>query len=66
MGISENAKVTDLNESGFMLSFLKNEIKENIENILQKTLYEAREKKGFTMLKESVSNTLEQVMEKIF
>ena len=66
MGISENAKVTDLNESGFMLSFLKNEIKENIENILQKTLYEAREKKGFTMLKESVNNTLEQVMEKIF
>ena len=63
MGISENAKVTDLNESGFMLSFLKNEIKENIENILQKTLYEAREKKGFTVLEETVSKTLKQVME---
>ena len=59
MGISKNAKVTGLNESGFMLSFLKNEINENVENILQKTLYEAREKKGFTVLKETVSKTLE-------
>ena len=66
MGIRENAKVTDLSESGFMLSFLKNEINENVENILQKTLYEAREKKGFTVLKETVTNTLKQVMEKVF
>ena len=34
MGVRENAKVTDLSESGFMLSFLKNEINENVENIL--------------------------------
>ena len=66
MGVRENAKVTDLSESGFMLSFLKNEINENVENILQKTLYEAREKKGFTVLEETVSNTLEQVMERVF
>ena len=44
----------------------KNEINENVENILQKTLYEAREKKGFTVLKETVSKTLEQVMERVF
>ena len=31
MGIRENAKVTDLSENGFMLSFLKNEINENVE-----------------------------------
>ena len=66
MGIRENAKVTDLSESGFMLSFLKNEINENVENIIQKTVYEAREKKGFTVLKETVSKTLEQVMERVF
>jgi len=66
MGVRKNAKVTDLTESGFMLSLLKNEINENVENILQKTLYEAREKKGFTVLKEYVNKTLEQVMERIF
>ena len=32
----------------------------------KKTLYEAREKKGFTVLKETVSKTLEQVMERVF
>ena len=44
----------------------KNEINENVENILQKTLYEAREKKGFTVLEETVTNNLEQVMERVF
>ena len=34
-----------------------------MEVILQKTLYEAREKKGFTVLEETVSKTMEQVME---
>ena len=36
---------------------------EKVEVILQKTLYEAREKKGFTVLEETVSKTMEQVME---
>ena len=36
---------------------------EKVEVILQKTLYKAREKKGFTVLEETVSKTMEQVME---
>ena len=50
-------------EAWFYVEFLKNEINEKVENILQKTLYEAREKKGFTVLEETVSKTLKQVME---
>merc|ERR1711915_1095460 len=45
------------------VEFLKSEINEKVEVILQKTLYEAREKKGFTVLEETVSKTMEQVME---
>jgi len=45
------------------VEFLKTEINEKVEVILQKTLYEAKEKKGFTVLEETVSETLEQVME---
>ena len=36
---------------------------EKVEDILQKTLYEARQRKGFTVLEETVSKTMEQVME---
>merc|ERR1711915_448701 len=35
------------------VEFLKSEINEKVEVILQKTLYEAREKKGFTVLEET-------------
>merc|ERR1740124_1086790 len=45
------------------VEFLKGEVNEKVEVILQKTLYEAREKKGFTVLEETVSATMEQVME---
>jgi len=45
------------------VEFLKGEVNEKVEVILQKTLYEAREKKGFTVLEETVSKTMEQVME---
>jgi len=45
------------------VEFLKSEVNEKVEDILQKTLYEAREKKGLTVLEETVSKTLEQVME---
>ena len=34
-----------------------------VETLLQTTLYEAREKKGSSVLEETVSKTLEQVME---
>jgi len=50
-------------EAWIYVEFLKGEINEKVEGILQKTLYEAREKKGFTVLEETVSKTLEQVME---
>jgi len=50
-------------EAWIYVEFLKSEINEKVESILQKTLYEAREKKGFTVLEETVSKTLEQVME---
>jgi len=45
------------------VEFLKTDVNEKVEVILQKTMYEAREKKGFTVLEETVSKTLEQVME---
>merc|ERR1712128_256744 len=45
------------------VEFLKADVNEKVEDILQKTLYEAREKKGFTVLEETVSKTMEQVME---
>jgi len=45
------------------VEFLKADVNEKVEVILQKTLYEAREKKGFTVLEETVSKTMEQVME---
>merc|ERR1712128_70860 len=45
------------------VEFLKTDVNEKVEDILQKTLYEAREKKGFTVLEETVSKTMEQVME---
>merc|ERR1712123_96591 len=45
------------------VEFLKGEVNEKVEVILQKTLYEAREKKGFRVLEETVSKTMEQVME---
>merc|ERR1712013_515887 len=45
------------------VEFLKNEVNEKVELILQETLYEAREKKGLTVLEETVSKTMEQVME---
>ena len=38
-------------------------LSEKIDVILQETLYEARKRKGFTVLEETVSKTLEQVME---
>ena len=34
-----------------------------VDMILQETMYEAKEKKGFTVLEETVSKSLEQVME---
>merc|ERR1711872_489306 len=45
------------------VEFLKTEVNEKVELILQETLYEAREKKGLTVLEETVSKTMEQVME---
>eukprot|EP00092_Neocalanus_flemingeri_P080997 GFUD01101095.1.p1 GENE.GFUD01101095.1~~GFUD01101095.1.p1 ORF type:complete len:623 (-),score=238.28 GFUD01101095.1:389-2257(-) len=45
------------------VEFLKADVNEKVEVILQKTLYEAREKKGLTVLEETVGKTLEQVME---
>eukprot|EP00092_Neocalanus_flemingeri_P045096 GFUD01050237.1.p1 GENE.GFUD01050237.1~~GFUD01050237.1.p1 ORF type:complete len:620 (+),score=241.14 GFUD01050237.1:78-1937(+) len=50
-------------EAWTYVEFLKSEVSEKVEVILQKTLYEAREKKGFTVLEETVTKTLEQVME---
>merc|ERR1719282_271810 len=52
-----------VDEAWEYVEFLKSEINEKVEVILQKTLYEAREKKGFTVLEETVSKTMEQVME---
>merc|ERR1712013_182466 len=45
------------------VEFLKTEVNEKVELILQETLYEAREKKGLTVLEETVSKTMEQVIE---
>merc|ERR1711970_213934 len=45
------------------VEFLKDEVNEKVEVILQKTLYEARDKKGLLGLEETVSETMEQVME---
>merc|ERR1711970_1418328 len=45
------------------VEFLKEEVNEKVEVILQKTLYEARDKKGLLGLEETVSKTMEQVME---
>merc|ERR1712013_803246 len=39
------------------VEFLKTEVNEKVELILQETLYEAREKKGLTVLEETVSKT---------
>jgi len=50
-------------EAWTYVEFLKTDVNEKVEDILQKTLYEAREKKGFTVLEETVSKTMEQVME---
>lgn len=50
-------------EAWAYVEFLKADVNEKVEVILQKTLYEAREKKGFTVLEETVSKTMEQVME---
>jgi len=45
------------------VEFLKANVNEKIDVILQETLYEARKRKGFTVLEETVRKTLEQVME---
>jgi len=62
--VAEGKSAEDGDEEAWRyVEFLKAEINEKVESILQKTLYEAREKKGFTVLEETVSKTLEQVME---
>ena len=48
------------------LAFVKTVEMMGVRENAKKTLYEAREKKGFTVLKETVSKTLEQVMERVF
>ena len=50
-------------EAWIQVEFLKNEINEKVENILQKTLNEAREKKGLTVLEKTVRKTLKQVIQ---
>jgi len=45
------------------VEFLKEEVNEKIENVLQDTLYTAREKTGLTALDETVADTMTQVME---
>jgi len=45
------------------VEFLKTEVNQKLENILQVTFYEARDKKSLTVLEETVSQTLKQVME---
>jgi len=45
------------------VEFLKDEVNEKIENVLQDTLYTAREKTGLTALDETVADTMTQVME---
>jgi len=52
-----------VDEAWEYVEFLKNDITEKIENILQVTLYEAREKNSLTVLDETVAQTMEQVME---
>jgi len=45
------------------VEFLKDEISANVENILQETLVEAKDRTGLTVIDETVAKTMEQVME---
>merc|ERR1712013_88115 len=60
---TRNAEGEGDEEAWQYVEFLKTEVNEKVELILQETLYEAREKKGLTVLEETVSKTMEQVME---
>ena len=48
------------------LAFVKTVELMGIRENAKKTLYEAKEKKGFTVLENNVSKTLEHVMERVF
>merc|ERR1711988_181364 len=50
-------------EAWLYVEFLKTEVNEKLENILQVTFYGARDKKSVTVLEETVAQTLTQVME---
>jgi len=61
-GDSEDSAGGD-DEAWQYVEFLKTEVNQKLENILQVTFYEARDKKSLTVLEETVSQTLNQVME---
>jgi len=61
-GESEDSAGGD-DEAWQYVEFLKTEVNQKLENILQVTFYEARDKKSLTVLEETVSQTLNQVME---
>ena len=48
------------------LAFVKTVELMGVRENAKKTLYEAKEKKGFTVLENTVSKTLEQVMVRVF
>jgi len=53
----------DAEEAWKFVEFLKTDINGNIEDILQKTLYEARDKRGDGVVEETITRTMEQVMD---
>merc|ERR1712168_1671179 len=61
-GESEDSAGGD-DEAWQYAEFLKTEVNQKLENILQVTFYEARDKKSLTVQEETVSQTLTQVME---
>jgi hypothetical protein len=58
----EGADAEECEEAWSYVQFLKDEVNAPLEVILQETLYEAKEKKGVTVLADTVSKTLDGVI----
>jgi len=59
----DNSECEDCEEAWEYVEFLKTEVAEKVEDILQKTLYEAKERSGTLVLEETVTKSMDQVME---
>merc|ERR1711892_1355150 len=60
---AQDGETDDAEEAWQYVEFLKTDINGKVEEILQKTLIEAKDKKGEGLLDDTISRSMEQVME---